>query len=414
MASQLARTPLPLPEQLPADLWDAAGMPLPHIREPCLDLFFKHVSQFFPSLSRQRVRERTETETLSAFLVNCACALGARFAEGSLLKQLILDQHDGGYTANSGPLGSAASAPFMAKAQELVIPLLHLPTHDVCTGLLYLAWASYGQNSEAGLWQFGGMAFRMAIDLGIHEDSTIYESVAHLNRSRLLFWSLYITDRVIAFVTGRPVSIPDEIVETPLPEDSYLYPDPARNTSEYLQGDSMANVVEPAPFVQLVKLMVICGRISDLLNGRRGRPRTLVNKVENLTERLAQLQVELVSFISALPPTLQWSAENFRHHADRGRGVSSSMIHCGSIADHTSQGIYLTLHLWANAVVAFVYHPELLKSPSGQETPLSRDMARNMSLAVASSRQICECMIFADLVKHATYVRDPVYHLDHR
>ena len=379
-------------------------MPLPHIRDPIMALFFQHESQFFPSLSRQRVRERTETETLSAFLVNCACALGARFAEGSLLRMLVADHLDGGVDNDSGRLGSAASAPFMAKAQELVIPLLHLPTSDTCTGLLHLAWASYGQNSEAGLWQFGGMAIRMAIDLGIQEDSTIYESVAHLHRSRLLFWNLYITDRVIAFVTGRPVSIPDDIIETPLPEDSYLYPDPARNTSEYLQGDSMANVVEPAPFVQLVKLMVICGRISDLLNGRRGRPRTLVSKVENLTERLAQLQVELVSFISALPPTLQWSAENFRHHADRGRGVSTTFKQSRPFADHRIQGIYLTLHLWANAVVAFVYHPELLKSPSGQETPLTRDMARNMSLAVASSRQVCECMIFADLVKHATYV----------
>ena len=295
-------------------------MPLPHIRDPLLDLFFKYSSQFYPSLSRQRVKERVETETLSAFLANCACALGARFAQPPLSNTLVMSHTSSDPTHQPGMVGSAAAAPFVAKAQELIIPLLHLPTTDVCTGLLYLAWASYGQNSEAGFWQFGGMAFRMAIDLGIHEDTTIFESVAHITRTRLLFWNLFITDRVIAFVTGRPVSIPDDIVEIPLPDDGNLFPDPARNTAEYLQ--SGIEIVEPSPFVQLVKLMVICGRISDVLNGRRGRARTLVTKVENLVERLGTLQVELVQFISALPPSLQWSAENFKHHADRGHGVS--------------------------------------------------------------------------------------------
>lgn len=38
-----------------------------------------------------------------------------------------------------------ACAPYITKAQELIVPLLHLPTNDVCTGLLLLAWACYGQ-----------------------------------------------------------------------------------------------------------------------------------------------------------------------------------------------------------------------------------------------------------------------------
>ncbi|ORX41220.1 fungal-specific transcription factor domain-domain-containing protein [Kockovaella imperatae] len=393
--SDLSSTPFSLPQHIPEDLWDPSGMPLPHIRDPLLELFFQHCSQFFPSLSRQRVKERIETETLSAFLTNCACALGARFAQPPI-STILVRTHEraksplNATSTSTGPVGSAASAPFVSKAQELIVPLLHLPTHDVCTGLLYLAWASYGLNSEAGFWQFSGMAFRMAIDLGIHEDSTIYESVAHVTRTRLLFWNLFMTDRIISFVTGRAASIADDVVEIPLPEDDYMFPDPARNTSEYLETNPSAILSEPAPYVQFVKLMVICGRISDLLNGRRGRSRTLVNKVENLVERLGQLQVELVHFISALPPTLQWLADNFRHHASKSHG-----------------GIYLALHLWANAVVAFVYHPELLQSPHGAETPLTQNMARNRSLSLASSRQICECMVFADLVEHATYTSNP-------
>lgn len=273
-------------------------MPLPHIYTPLFDLFFTHMSQHFPSVSRQRMNERFESGTMSQFQANCICALGARFSQ----------------EAQDNP--TLACAPFIAKAQELIVPLLHLPTSDVVTGLLLLAWACFGQNSESGQWQYSGMAIRMAIDLGHHEVSDIYESPAHLVRTRLLFWSLFITDRIVAFAIGRPASLPEDIIEIPLPEDQDFFPDPARNTL----ADPM-ELVEPVPFVQLVKLMIICGRISNVLNGRRGRARTLVSTKEPLAEQLGELQVRLVRFISGLPPSLQWSVDNFKRQHARGHAV---------------------------------------------------------------------------------------------
>ncbi|WVW80797.1 hypothetical protein I302_102784 [Kwoniella bestiolae CBS 10118] len=348
-----------------SDLFDENGMPHLHIFQPLLSLFLKHCSQHFPSTSHQRMLERLETGTMSQFLACCICSLGARFSP------------------SKDP--SVASAPFIAKAQELIVPLLHLPTSDVVTGLLFLAWSNYGQNSESGLWQYSGMSIRMAIDLGIHEVSEMYESPAHLIRTRLLFWSLFVSDRIIAFATGRPASIPEDIIEIPLPTDEDFFPDPARNLP-----NSPLEQIEPVPFVQLVKLMIICGRISNVLNGRRGKSRTLVNTVEPLPELLADLKLRLIQFYSNLPDSLKWSAENFKHQHMRGHG-----------------GTFLALHLWANSVLALVYHPELLKSPSGIETPLNKSMDRNVQLSLASSRQICECMVFADLVDSNSYTSSP-------
>ncbi len=282
------------------EIFDPTGMPLPYVCAPLFNLFFIHLSQHFPSISRQRMSERFESGTMSQFLANCICALGARFSP----------------EAKSNP--TLACAPFIAKAQELIVPLLHLPASDVETGLLLLAWACYGQNSESGQWQYSGMAIRMAIDLGHHEVSDLYESPAHVIRTKLLFWSLFITDRIVAFAIGRPASIAEEIIEIPLPEDQDFFPDPARNT-----GSEPLELVEPVPFVQLVKLMIICGRISNVLNGRRGRVRTLVSTNEPLAEQLAELQMRLVRFVSGLPPTLQWSVENFKHQNARGHGVST-------------------------------------------------------------------------------------------
>ncbi|KIR30681.1 pathway-specific nitrogen regulator [Cryptococcus deuterogattii LA55] len=332
-----------------------------------LELFYYrfHMSQHFPSCSHQRMMERFQTGTMSQFLACCICSLGARFSD-------VEDR-------------ARAAAPFIARAQELVPPLLHLPTHDVLTGLLFLAWSNYGQNSESGLWQYSGMAIRMSSDLGAHEVSELYESPAHYARNQLCFWSLFITDRVVAFATGRPASIPEDIIEIPLPKDEDFFPDPARNLP-----DSPFEPVEPVPFVQLVKLMVIVGRISNVLNGRRGRALTLISTSEPLPELLAELQLRLVTFYANLPDSLKWSANNFKHQHARGHS-----------------GTFLTLHLWANAVLALIYHPELLKSPSGVETPLNRSMSRNVQLSLASSRQIVECMVFADLVDSTSYTSSP-------
>ncbi|WVQ79789.1 hypothetical protein IAT38_001889 [Cryptococcus sp. DSM 104549] len=372
-ASPLAAAPQPSDDEPPPgstgptpSLFDDTGMPHPHVWRPLFALFFKHMSQHFPSCSHQRMMERFETGTMSQFLACCICSLGARFSP------------DAGDPAQ-------AAAPFIAKAQELVTPLLHLPTYDVLTGLLYLAWANYGQNSESGLWQYSGMSIRMAIDLGAHEISEIHESEAHVVRNRLLFWSLFVTDRIVAFATGRPASFPEDVIEIPLTSDEDYFPDPARNLP-----DSPFEPVEPVPYVHLVKLMIICGRISNVLNGRRGRALTLASAPEPLTERLADLQLRLVTFYSSLPDSLKWSADTFKHQHGRGHG-----------------GTFLALHLWANAVLALVYHPELLKSPSGVETPLNRSMPRNVQLALAASRQICECMVFADLVDSSSYTSAP-------
>ncbi|KAK0218769.1 hypothetical protein IW262DRAFT_1462258 [Armillaria fumosa] len=308
----------------PDQMFDEAGLPLPHIRLPLLDTFFNTMSAYFPSVNRKRLDLRLETGTMSAFLLNCICAVSARF-------------HPSGAQSPA-----KAYAPFITKAQELIIPLLHLPTTDVVTGLLLLSWANFGQSSESRLWvslrgtwlyhfdlkRFssnilgiiifivpviatlmccGGMEMRMALDLGLHEISEIYESLAHVVRTPLLLWSLFITDRILTFSTERPPSISEEIIEIPLPTDEDFFPNPASHPG------GPYGEMQPVPFQHWVRLIVLCGRIANILNGRRGRLRTLVGPSESSLDLLSGLQGQLVQFYADLPEEMKWSVENFRN-----------------------------------------------------------------------------------------------------
>lgn len=168
------------------------------------------------------------------------------------------------------------------------------------------------------------------------------------------------------------------MIEIPLPTNDDFIPHPAGRL------DPPGEV----PFPYWVRLMVLCGRIAGLLNGRRGRVRTLVASASDIGSGLSGLQSQLVSFYADLPSGMGWSVDNFRVQESRG---------CG--------GTYLALHLWANAVMALVYHPELLSNPSGTETPMSQNMDRSIKLSLSSSRTISECMVFADLFSQQSYVR---------
>ncbi|KAG6828958.1 hypothetical protein H0H92_006185 [Tricholoma furcatifolium] len=303
------------------DMFDEIGLPYPHLYNPLLDTFFQTLSRHFPSISRQRIEERLASGTMSAFFLNCTFLPSAR----------------------DDP--SKACAPYIAKAQELIIVLIHLPTTDVVTGLLLLSWATYGQNSESGLW-----------------------------------------DRILSFSTGRPPTIPEEIIEIPLPIDEDFVPDPARADLEAAE-----EIPQPTSFVHMVRLMVLTGRISTVLAGCRGETRTLLPRMgQEYPVKLKALQGELVQLYAELPEEMKWSVDAFKHQEARGHGDS-----------------FLTLHLWANSVLAVIFYPELQEKPEGSLSPVTQPIERSTKLALSSSRTIAECLVFADLFASHSYLTSP-------
>ncbi|SJL15726.1 uncharacterized protein ARMOST_19230 [Armillaria ostoyae] len=321
-----------------------------------IDTFFDHFWQHWPFLRREKVEERIKSGTMSAFLLHAMNALAVRFA----------------------PHPTRKASQYIEAAWSLVPPLLRLPSTDVVGGLILLSWAEFGENSESGLWNFSGLAIRMAVDLGLHKTDIESPDDGDVCNGKILFWSLFIMDRVLAFGTGRSVTIHEDIIEIPLPTESDFVP----------HSSSAAPVL--SPFVGIVRLFALAGRIADVMNRSRC-PRTLVsNPIVHSPEGLQELQNQLVEFLGTLPPGLSWSVDNFRAQSARHQG-----------------GSFLFLHLWANAVLALIHHPNLGHSLSGHETPISAGVKRSIKLSLASSRQIADCLVFADLFDAASYCANP-------
>lgn len=323
----------------------ASGIPVPSILDPLLDLFFEHSSQHYPFINRHTIDQRLQEGTMSEFLLIAICAIASRFHDDPRLV--------------SGPTPADNAKVFIEKASSLVVPLLRIPSVDVVAGLLLLATVEFGQNSESGLWMYSGMAIRMSVDLGLHklplEES---QSVEEQCSSRLLFWALFIKDRILSFGTGRPVCIPEDEITVPFPEDTDI------------EGCLGA-------FPKAVRLMMVGGRISNILN--RDPPCDTL---------IANLREELIELHNGLPLGLKWSVGNLKAHTLQRQGA-----------------IFIFLHLWANYILTIIHHPGLLRRP-GEATPLNVG-GNSLELALASARRICDCITHCELVSLDSYLANP-------
>ncbi|CAI7641255.1 unnamed protein product [Penicillium glandicola] len=98
----------------------------------------------------------------------------------------------------------------------------------MCTGdkqhlvnlLFIIQYCCFASNITAA-WYFLGLATRLAIELNLHRDMSSSET--HIEQ-RWLFWALYIFERNLCVIIGRPFSFPDEAIETPLPTPSPDHP----------------------------------------------------------------------------------------------------------------------------------------------------------------------------------------------
>lgn len=96
----------------------------------------------------------------------------------------------------------------------------------ICTGdldhilnlLLVVQYSCFSANLAAA-WHFSGLVTRLAVELNLHNEPTIASRLTstEINERRWLFWTMYILERNLCVITGRPFSIPDEAISTPLP-----------------------------------------------------------------------------------------------------------------------------------------------------------------------------------------------------
>ena len=160
-------------------------------------------------------------------------------------------------------------------------------------------------NRRDAAFLYIGLAVRMAISLGMHQEVTnsVMDDV-ELEHRRRIWWTTYSMDRILCVKSGNPISIHDEDIDaawpTPLPS---LDLDPAHATilSHYS------------------KLSRILGKISeDVYRKRHKSGTTLLASVQSIMS-------DLETWLRAIPPELKLDFGSFQH--DMSREAVSTFLH---------------------------------------------------------------------------------------
>ncbi|KAG1812571.1 uncharacterized protein BJ212DRAFT_1448164 [Suillus subaureus] len=157
----------PMHPQMPQRSW------MPHF----IQIFISQLGSQCAFMTYDELYEKFRHQTLSPLLSNCIAALGARFSD-------IPD------VVARGPQNVADI--FCENAKEMLSAALNQPSLDVLHAVITLAWTEYKTGRLLGFRQYGDLAMRTAMAIGLSEESTRQMSPydSYQNRLRLTWQSV--------------------------------------------------------------------------------------------------------------------------------------------------------------------------------------------------------------------------------
>ncbi|KAG8167892.1 hypothetical protein KVR01_003581 [Diaporthe batatas] len=202
-------------DELPSDA--QASLPSRDGAKRLIDTYFEHCEFFSPIISSKDVFSSS-----IAVLCNQQSDPGSSAGSPSTFRAyivfataiLLLNRTDPAF-----PIARADS--YFASAIRLLAqnPAAICAGDQLCNLLLVAQYCSFASNLS-GAWHFIGLASRLAVELGLHDERALDMRLSQddVNQRRWLFWGFYTLERNLCVVVGRPFSIPDEAIHTPLPE----------------------------------------------------------------------------------------------------------------------------------------------------------------------------------------------------
>ncbi|KAF2032804.1 hypothetical protein EK21DRAFT_60071 [Setomelanomma holmii] len=258
-----------------------------------MDLFWQCYNPVIHVLHQEAFNEDREmgrTRFYSGFLHVCVLAMGFRFAdkERSDIRRISLPQME---------------STLHREAKYMLDHELERPGGiPSVVALLLLGDLECGVGRDNLGWMYGGMAVRLAFDIGLHLDtrsSGLPEREVEIRQMTL--WACVIYDKYWALFLGRPTSMK--------PSDLEIYH--LAKQFERLGTCKPAGPeksMETMIYEALIDLMELAGKITENMDPHSKNPDSAIDR--NQYMRMAALDREFSSWYARLPEQLRWTPTN--------------------------------------------------------------------------------------------------------
>lgn len=260
-----------------------------------MTLFWEHYNTYLHVIHQEAFnedREHGKNQYYSPFLHIVVLAMGFRFADKSRPDMQKI-------TVAPRESSLHREAKYMLE-WELERPA-SLPS---VIALLIMGDLECGVGRDNIGWLYGGMAVRLAFDIGLHLDtgsSGLPEREVDIRRMTL--WACVVFDKYWALFLGRPTSMKSADLEVYSLSSRFQRLGALKPTGE-------DRPIETEIYEALLDLMELAGKITENMDSRSISSSSPIDRDAYL--RMAALDREFGTWLARLPDSLKWTPENIR------------------------------------------------------------------------------------------------------
>ncbi|KAG8532544.1 uncharacterized protein KY384_002421 [Bacidia gigantensis] len=369
------------------------GLPESKLLSHILDAYFNYYGDIYCFMNRNYLNQSIAQGRASTFLIWAIAALSSRFCEPEIFVPYFSPIPE-----DTKREAWENASPFLEKAKSMVVSAINLPTIDGVAGLLLLAFADFGDNNEAGLWMYTGMALRMAQELGLQrqrserrpsrqiedpgetspQNEVVEPEAFHDSAEIILFWAVFVSDAALCNGTGRVPGLKPHEMNVRLPTSV--------DVARVRAGPSNRTKVRSAEvYPEMVKIMLQVSQSIDFLNTGASQISHPSNQgLDDRIGRINSLRSNMMQTYRTLPKEVSFGAMPYR-----------------AAVEAAQAGPYLLLHLQYHLQIAFLCQESFVEQGvvkfAGQDSNALADR-RAKDLYKNSIKAITDLLTIAKLI----------------
>lgn len=284
---------------------DKLTMPPRDITDHLVRVYFKTIHVLYPIIDKKAFLKQyhhQDPTPPSPLILNTVLACACLHSEHPSIR------------AENGT-SDVAAREYYTRAQRMLDLKYRIASLETVQALVLLASHHFGDSMSGNIWLYTGMSIRVAYNLGLHRKATYVGMNEREARNRkLLWWHIYVTDRLSATALAKPPMIYDHDIDVdmPKPEDFYehlpnfdedpntefdaMSPMPSLNPERITRAKTVADVWTSNIHLNKV-LSILLAKIHSAQALLRPPP---VHLITDLDKKLSE-------WFRQLPKELKWS-----------------------------------------------------------------------------------------------------------
>ncbi|KAI8334368.1 fungal-specific transcription factor domain-containing protein [Chlamydoabsidia padenii] len=271
---------------------DPYDLPSPRLSTILIRLYFQHFYPVLPIFYQRQLSSSLDdpAEPISPLLLNAIYAVASRVCDDVEVRS------DPARPETAGEV-------FFERAKCLLDSQYDIPRISTVQALLLLSSHQQGTMKSARAWLYSGMAFRMALDLGLNRNCDHWQIPAdEKERRKRVFWCSYACDIMASATYGRSSIFEESDCDIPFPtiEDNEIPVYPPFNDS----------ASQPGPLLTLSHLVKICDILGHVLKNIYYAKALKHADIRHIGQIVSSLTGRLSHWYKNLPPALAIDESN--------------------------------------------------------------------------------------------------------